>query len=274
MCFQPHEKRLDCLPEEIRIPREADVLFFVSCIPAYIMPTSVLATAKILDAAGVRWNTLGKDEWCCGYPMLEYGMLKMANAMLRHNVNAINRAVSNIGVKKMTTSCPACTLWFKIYPAKFGMSLNVEVLHTTELFYQLIKEGKLRFKEWKTTCVHNDACALGRAQGVYQEPRESLKAIPGLHLVEAESNRDQTLCCGSVPWYTSPRSFPIQVDSRHIDMAHKIMLKRVQQLEETGADTVIAACTGCVRVIGDMMKDRQNKTEVMLISEALARSLI
>ena len=95
-----------------------------------------------------------------------------------------------------------------------------------------------------------------------------------MHLVEAEPNRDLALCCGSIPWYCAPRSFGVPVDARHVRLAHGITRKRVQQIEETGADTVVAACTGCVRVIGGMMKGRRSKTKVMLISEALARNLI
>ena len=271
LCFAPHENRLDCLPEEMRAPREADVLFYLSCFAAYAVPSSVRATARILDEARVRWTTLGKEERCCGLAALQYGFLEKGEELVRHNVAAINNAAGNLGVSKMITSCPTCAACFKMLPQRFGLTLNVEVLHSTELFHQLIREGKLRFKEWNTTCVYHDSCYLGRWQGVYEEPRESLEAIPGVHLVEAEPNREFSQCCGSIPWWsTRPSS---GVDERHVRLSERIARKRIQQIEETGADTCVVSCTGCL-TLGRTIEGRRSKTKVMMISEALARSLI
>jgi len=273
MCHKPHEKRLDCLPPEMRTPRKADVLFFLSCFPAYEVPKSVQSTARILDKAGVRWTTLGKEEWCCGLPMLEFGMMEKSKEYLGHNVNAINEAARNLGISKMITSCPGCATMFKRYPKRFGLTLNVDVLHTTEFFYQLIKAGNIKFKEWKTKCAYHDACFLGRWQGVYQEPRESLKAIPGLQLTEIETNRDFSSCCGSIPWWDVHPAYGMRPDVRHICLTHKITLKRIKQIEDTGADTVVVACHGCL-TLGAMLKGKRSRVKVMLISEALSQNMI
>jgi len=273
MCFKPHANRLDCLPEEMRTPRKADVLFFLSCYPAYEVPSSVQATTKILNEAGVKWTTLGKDEWCCGLPMLEYGLPEKFREHFEHNVNAINKASENLGVTQMIASCPGCATAFKIYPKRFGLTLNVEVLHTTEFFNQLIKEGKIRFKEWKTKCTYHDACFLGRWQGIYQEPRECLKAIPGVQLVEIEPNKDFSSCCGSIPWWDVHPGYGVHLDVKHIRLTHKITLKRIKQIEETGADTVVVSCHGCL-TLGLMLRGKHSKIDAKLISEALAQNLI
>lgn len=202
------------------------------------------------------------------------GRLRIARELLEHNVAAINEAAASLGVTRMTTSCPGCAAWFKLYPARFGLSLNVEVLHTTELFDQLIRDGRLGFKEWDTTCLYHDACALGRRLGVYEEPRECLKAIPGVRLIEAETNRDLAACCGSVPWYSGAQPPGTRANASHVRQVHRITRQRVQEIEETGADTVVAACTGCARVLGGMMKGSRSQTEVLLISDALARNLV
>ncbi len=274
MCFKPHEDRLNCLPEELREPREAEVLFFLSCHAAYHRPESVHSTAKILDAAGVRWTTLGLEERCCGVSMIQYGLPEKGEELLTHNVRAINEAAATLGVTTMIASCPGCATMFKDWPRKYGLSLDVEVLHTTELFHRLIEAGKLRFKEWDTTCTYHDACWLGRMQGVYEEPRESLKAIPGLRLVDSEPNRDMSPCCGSIPWWTGrTASLGLKVDPRHVRHAHINTRKKLQQIRETGADSLVVACTGCL-ILERMMTARHGKVDVKLISDALAERLI
>jgi heterodisulfide reductase subunit D len=273
MCFQPHEKRLECLPEEDRKPRKADVLFYVSCHPAYLSPTSVHATGKVLDAAGVKWTTLGEDEWCCGLPMIQAGMPDKAREYFEHNVEAINRAAKDLGVTKLIASCPGCTTGFKKFPARYGLKLDVEVLHTTEFFAQLIRERRMRFKEWEATVAYHDACQL-RWQGVYDEPRECLKAIPGVELVEIEPNRDFASCCGAIPWWGSWEiASGLRPDPRYVHLTHKITLQRIREIEETKADTLVVGCRGCLK-LRTMLKAKRSTIKVMLISEALEENLI
>ena len=80
--------------------------------------------------------------------MIQYGLPEKGEELLTHNVKAINEAAAALGVTTMIASCPGCATMFKDYPRKYGLSLDVEVLHTTELFHRLIEAGKLRFKEW------------------------------------------------------------------------------------------------------------------------------
>lgn len=275
MCLKPHEERMNCLPEKMRTPRKADVLFFLSCIPAYRRPESVQATAEILNAAKVKWTTLGEEEWCCGLPLVQYGLPEKAEEQLRHNVEAINKAAQNLGVTTMIASCPGSFQWFKRYPSRYGLTLNVKVLHTSQLFAELVREGKIRFKDWKTTCVYQDACQMGRWAKVYEEPREVLKAIPGVNLVEAESNRDLALCCGSIPWWCTPAPEGVYVEERHAELADKASRKRFKEFEtSTNANMIVTNCTGCQRILSKMAGEINPKIEVQMLSEVLASKLI
>ena len=273
MCFQPHEKRLECLPAEMRTPRKADVIFFVSCHPAYLSPASVHATAKVLDAAVVKLTTLGEDEWCCGLPMVQCGMPEKAGEYFEHNAKAINKAARDLGVTKLITSCPGCTTGFKMYPKRYGLTLNVEVLHISEFYAQLVREGRIRFKEWQAVVAYHDACQL-RWQEVFEAPRECLKAIPGVQLVEIEPNRDFASCCGAIPWWGSwEKSSGLRPDPRYVHLTHKITNKRIREIEESKADTVVVGCRGCLK-LDSMMRAKRSPIKVMLISEVIEKNMI
>ncbi len=273
MCFRPHAQRLDCLPEEARTPREAEVLFFVSCHPAYKSPETVHATAKILDYAGVKWTTLGEDEWCCGIPMIQCGMPDKAREYFVHNVEAMNRAARTLGVRTLISSCPGCNSGFKVYPKRFGLNLDLEVLHTTEYFHRLIQQGRLRFKPWETRCAYHDACQL-RWQSIFDPPRACLEAIPGLDLVELETKREFAACCGGIPWWGSwATASGVRPDVRVVRLLHTITNSRVREIEDTGASVVVVGCRGCL-TLDSMCKGKQNGIKVLLISEALERHLL
>ena len=184
--FAPHEHRSDWLPEELRTPRKADVLFFAGCYASHHTQYMAKAVVKILDHAGVKWTTLGLDEWCCGEVATQTGMQKLSDAFTKHNILAINRAAEELGVTKIVTHCPGCFKTFKHVPRRLGLTLKVELLHITEFYCQLIEEGKLKFKESKKTYVYQDGCHIGRWGGVYEAPRKIIKAIPGAKLVEME----------------------------------------------------------------------------------------
>ena len=277
---RPHEERFAWLPEELRSPRRADVLFYVGCGGSYSVPGECRATVKIMDKAGVKWTTLGEDEWCCGYILYELGAPDKVQEAAQHNVSALNHAVESLGVRKVVFQCAACLHFFRTYPQRFGLTIDpsLEMLHVTEFFNELIEEGKIRFKEWNGTCVYHDNCVLGRREGIYEAPRENLRAIPQSRLVEMEHNRYFSRCCSGMPrFYGAHSSYGLEPDAqsaRYRELANALTEKRIKEAEESGADVLVTACTGCQRTLGLMAQKNHAKVKVRMLSEVLADLLV
>lgn len=277
---RPHEERFAWLPEELRSPRNADVLYYAGCGGSYSVPAECRATVKILDKAGVKWTTLGREEWCCGYILYELGAPDKVGEAAEHNVCALNNAAKSLGVRKVIFQCAACLHFFRTYPKRFGLALDpsLELLHVTEFFNELIEQGKIRFKEWKGTCVYHDNCVLGRREGIYEAPRENLKAIPGSRLVEMEQNRHFSQCCSGMPRFLGAHpGYSVEPDAQSIrygELANALTEKRLRAAEETGADVLVTTCTGCQRTMGLMARKNRARIEVRTLSEVLADLLI
>ena len=116
---------------------------------------------------------------------------------------------------------------------------DIEIFHSTQFIKKLIDEGKITFKEKKIKVTYHDPCDLGRASGVYEAPREILRAIPGVELVEMENNREQCKCCGGGG----------NLEMVDPELSAALAQEKINQIQATGADTVITACQQCVRTI-------------------------
>jgi heterodisulfide reductase subunit D len=272
--FQPHEKRFDWLPEELRAPRKADILLFAGCYASFQYPWILQKIINILDHTGVNWTTLGTDEWCCGEVAEQIGREDLGNAYLKHNIFAINRAVKDLGVSTVVTKCPDCARRFKFYPERLGLTLEARVLHVTELYSELIKEGKLRFKESKKTYVIQDACGLGRRQGVYEAPREIIKAIPGAKLVETGRRaRDFSQCCsGDLRRWGGCASYGIPLDKFYHGFSEGIVRERLKSVKASGGDTLVSVCSGCHRtyVRGTDERGKRDGIDLLQITTLVA----
>jgi Fe-S oxidoreductase len=215
-----------------------EILFSPCCYNAFDPPMRKVGQdfIQILKKAEVDFGVLGNEQSCCGESMRKAGHEEVFKALAESNINAFKEA----GVTRIVTTSPHCYHAFKVdYPELGG---DFEVLHYTQYLAELIKEGRLTFsKELNKKVTYHDSCYLGRHNGIYDEPREVLKAIPGLELVEMYNNHDDSLCCGGGGgrvWEETKKG------ERFSDI-------RLQQALDEEAEILAIACPYCMAMFND-----------------------
>ena len=223
-------------PEKAHMIKDrAEIAYFPGCTASYVENDIAQATACLLHKAGVEFTYLGKEENCCGIPMLVAGLWEdWVNNML-HNIEAMKAR----GVKTVIASCPACWLvWHTYYPEwakKLGIDYPFEAKHYSEILVDQLATGDLTFdKAVNMKLTWHDSCHMGRAGGIYEEPRALLKAVPGVEFVEMEHNRENGHCCGSV--------LSLVADPA---AAARIGDYRLKEADDIGAEAVVSACPCC-----------------------------
>jgi len=189
------------------------------------------ATVEILNKAGVDFGILGTKESCCGESIRKTGDEALFKSLARQNISAL----VGRGVKKVLVSSPHC---YHSYTNEYPeFMVNFEVVHISQLLHSLIAEGRLQLKtEVAKTVTYHDPCYLGRHNGVYDEPREALKSVPGLTLNEMTESRKDSFCCGGGGgriWMETPKG------ERFADL-------RLGQAIGVGAQVIVTACPYCI----------------------------
>jgi len=217
-----------------------ELLLFPCCTPAYDPRARVMATSvvHILNAMGADFGILGVEESCCGESVRKAGDEALFQSLARDNITAF---VEN-GVKKILTVSPHCYNSFKKEYPEFG--LEFEVIHSTQYLAELVEQGRLKpTKELNKRVAYHDSCCLGRYNDIYDEPREVLKSIPGIELVELPDSREESLCCGGCAgrlWLETPK------EERLSDI-------RIEQALEVGADVLALSCPYCFLNLEDSL---------------------
>jgi Fe-S oxidoreductase len=210
-----------------------EVLYFPGCYPSYDprLRKVATATANILNRAGVDFGILGSKENCCGESIRKTGSEELFKRLAKENI----RTFIENGVKKILVSSPHCYHTFKNEYPEF--KVNFEVVHVSQYLFELINEGRLELtKEYGKKVTYHDPCYLGRHNGIYDEPREVLKKIPGLELIEMADSREDSLCCGGGGgriWMDTPKG------ERFSDL-------RLEQAIEVGAEVLVTSCPYCI----------------------------
>ena len=287
---EPHETRLDWLPEGIELDPNAKVLYYVGCTSSYRREEMAIATARIMNEAKVPFTILSDDEFCCGSPILRIGDTKTFQEFLNKNLDVIESKE----IETVVFSCAGCYDTFKVdYP--LYRKYNFRVLHVVEFFDELLESGQLKLtNEVPLTVTYHDPCHLGRnaevyeewegdvvdlmplvsinippkpkktgAKGIYDAPRNILKKIPGLKLIEMERIREYSYCCGAGAGVKS--AFP--------EFALNAAKTRIQEAEDTGAKILISACPFCSTNLQDAIKDSASKLKFYDINELLLMAL-
>ncbi len=272
---------------------KAEVFFHAGCRVSYDEEFWPIARAavSILKNAGVDVGFAGKEESCCGGRAYELGY----KGELQNYAEALVGRVKASGAKKLVILCADCNGTFKGYYPLIGQALDVEILHITEYLDQLIKEGKIKFtKEVPLRVTYHDPCRLGRRgepgvawegeykrlephifapvpekpiklglNGCYEAPREVLKAIPGIELVEMERNRIHSWCCGAGAG--ALEAFE--------DFSTRTAGERIAEAKSTGAKAMVTACPWCERNFKDTLEEKNQDLDIYDVVELVYKAM-
>lgn len=235
------KNRTDWFPPDLKEKHgpshKSKAVYFAGCTASYVEHDIGMASVRLLDAAGVDFTYLGEKENCCGTPMLVCGKWDVFAETMKKNIEAVNAS----GADTVITSCPACDMmWRQVYPTwakKLGIEYNIKTKHYSEVVAEKIKSGEFKFPDGKlspATVTWHDSCHIGRVSGVYEPPRDVIKAIPNVKFVEMPYNRENAHCCGSV--LTLIKDPPVAAD---------VGMTRLDEAVEAGANKVLALCPCC-----------------------------
>jgi len=270
----------------------AKVVFHAGCRVCYDKDMWKVATdaVKLLKAAGVDVGIVGESETCCGGRAYQMGYKADFLNQAKKNMEMIKKS----GAEILITGCADCYYAFKVLYDKFGLKNDLEVLHITEYLARLIKEGKLKpTKRVDANVTYHDPCHLGRlgesyihwegkpvpghirifdppkefrrgTYGVYEPPRDVLRSIPGLKLVEMDRIKEYAWCCGAGGG----------VKETNPEFARWTAQERTNEAETTGAEAIVTACPGCKQNFKDAIKANRSSLKVYDVVELLADSIL
>jgi len=228
----------------------AHTLFWVGCTGALVERNvaATLSMARVLKAAGVDFAVLGEAEACCGDPARRAGYEFQFQILAEENIELLK----SYGIQEIITTCPHCYHTLKHeYP---GFGGDFRVVHYTQFIADLIGQGKLKLTNGlNTKLTYQDPCYLGRYNGVYQEPRQILEAVPGATLKEMDRSRNTGFCCGGGGGHMWIEEQPGTT---------KINQMRFEDVLKTGAETVVTACPYCLQMFEESIEHKEMKDSV------------
>lgn len=246
------------------------------------------ATVILLQKAGVDVGIAHEHESCCGGRAYQMGYKEDFLRQAKHNMEQFRKS----GAAILVTGCSDCYHAFKVLYDKFGMRGDLEVLHTTEYLDRLIKADKIKpTKELPIRVTYHDPCHLGRlgeryihwegkevpghirifdppkeyrrgTYGIYEPPRDILRSIPGLKLIEMDRIKEYAWCCGAGGG----------VKETNPEFALWTAKERIGEAEATGAEAIVTACPGCEQSLKDAIKDNRSVLKVYDIVELLDKA--
>lgn len=272
---------------------KADVLYFAGCRYSFDQDLRKIArdALSLLIKAGVDVGISGKEEACCGGRAFEIGYRGELTKYAEHNMETWKAA----GVRTVVTPCSDCYGTFKFHYARLGKEMNFEVLHITEYLDRLIKEGTLKpTKKVPMQVTYHDPCHLGRlsepfipwegverkvlgqvivkdppkeyrrgTSGIYEPPRDVLRSIPGLELVEMERIKEYAWCCGAGGG----------VKEAYPEFALSTADERIEEAMATGAEALVTSCSWCERNFRDALERSGANIKLYDVVELLIEAL-
>jgi Fe-S oxidoreductase len=211
--------------------------------------------AKILNAGGMEFGVLGVEEACCGNEIRRMGEVGLFEELQEDNAAVFQKH----GVKEIIALSPHC---MNTLQNEYG-DMGIKISHYSEVLASMIEEGSLTFKTpYEKKVIYHDPCFLGKQNKIFDEPRQVLKAIPGLELLEYRESREISLCCeggGGRMFYEADISYERNSE------------KRVQEAVDKGADVLATSCPFCVMTLEDPATEKE--LPVKDISEIIVEAL-
>ncbi|MGW8321301.1 MAG: (Fe-S)-binding protein, partial [Thermodesulfobacteriota bacterium] len=194
---------------------------------------------EVLERADVDFGILGKNEICCGSTVLRVGDDESFRKIRAKNLESLNRT----SAKTIVTACAGC---FSTLTHEYKEDLKAEVKHIVEFVDDLIQEGKLTFtKSLDLEVTYHDPCHVGRYCGIYDAPRNILKALPGVTFTEMQRIREWSWCCGAGGGCRT--AYPEEIAGFAAEA-------RLEEAFETGARTLVTCCPFCEQNLGENAK--------------------
>jgi heterodisulfide reductase subunit D len=246
-------------PEEVKVVDRADVAYYAGCTGAYEAQPMVRGDALVLGAMGEPFTMLPSDEEvCCGFPLFITGQHDLLEDLVKRLVEGYKAR----SVRTLVCSCPCCVnIMSRDWPAIYGRELPFTIRHITQLVATAMQQGKLRIsKELHERVIYHDPCYLSRGVGVIEEPREVLRSIPGLTLLEFERHGLNSRCCGSGG------------AARKVFHENAIKMGRltIDEAVMKKADRLILSCPACYAKVNEAMQGHDKQIRITDIMELIS----
>jgi len=228
------------------------MIYFRGCLSREKLQKIPDATEKLLKKTGINYKILD-NEGCCGSVLLRTGFHDDA-------LNIMQDTLHDLKGEKVLVSCAGCYRTFKEdYPEILGQ--QIDVIHTSQLFSELIEKGRLELSVTNEKVTYHDPCHLGRHMDEYETPRQVI--APYAELVEMERNREQARCCGAGGGVRS--AFP--------ELSEEIGRIRLDDAKDTGAGTLVTCCPFCISNLELAQESSSGNITLMDLSQFLLRRL-
>lgn len=242
--------------------KSPDILFWIGCAGSFDDRSKRVTRAfvKILQSLNINFAVLGTEEGCTGDPARRAGNEFLFQVQALNNIQVLN----GYNIRTIVTTCPHCFNTIKNEYPQLGGNYTVE--HHSSFLQRLINEGRIKLKEGGSfkgrRITYHDSCYLGRANQVYEAPREVLAALDA-DLVEMKRNRARGFCCGAGGAQMFKEPEPGKKD---------VNVERTDEALNTGADTIAVACPFCMTMMRDGVKAREKEASVAVkdIAELIA----
>ena len=246
-------------PDHVRVADRSDIAYYAGCTGAYEAQPMVKGDVLVLNAIGEPFTMLPpEEEVCCGFPLFITGQHHLLKDLVTRLVNGYKAK----GTKKLVCSCPCCVnIMSRDWPSIYGEPLPFKIRHITQHVADAIKGGKLQMKNGLSeSVIYHDPCYLSRGVGVIEEPREVLRSIPGITVLEFERHGLNSRCCGSGG------------AARKVYHENAIAMGR-QTIDEAvakKADRLILSCPACYAKVNEAMEGHKNQIRITDIMELLS----
>jgi heterodisulfide reductase subunit D len=243
--------------EGLDLPVGGETVLFCDCEAAFYRTSVPRAVAQVLRRAGVEFGLM-QEQWCCGGPAAEMGYVDQARRFAEHNV-ADWRAV---GAKRILVLDPHDYISFtEDYPRYFGDDYDFEIVLVVELVAELLRDGRLTLSvPIERVATYHDACRLNKRKGIHKEPREILRAIPGLTFKDVDHVTQWSYCSGAGAGLGIERP----------DLTAEISRRRVERAKALEIDTLVSACVWSERPLTE--QGEKQDVEVVDLMELVAAS--